>query len=103
MADLDDFFAKKDKKKKTKKAGVSTVELVKKLEESNLQQDSTNLDQIEEEVPAPAATFEVNETLSALIFTSHSSSPPLTLISERRRLRVENGRVHRAKGRSLQP
>lgn len=63
MADLDDFFAKKDKKKKSKKAGLSPVELVKKLEESTLrEQETNNLDQIEEEEQAPAATFEVNKT-----------------------------------------
>lgn len=73
MADLDDFFAKKDKKKKTKKAGLSTVELVKKLEETTLREHETpNLDQIEEEVPAPAATFEVNKT-SQFVNKSHHS------------------------------
>lgn len=64
MADLDDFFAKKDKKKKSKKAGLSPVELVKKLEESTLREHETNnLDQIEEEEQAPAATFEVNNMI----------------------------------------
>jgi hypothetical protein len=65
MADLDDFFAKKDKKKKTKKAGLSTVELVKKLEETTLKEHETpNLEVLEEEELAPvqSKTFEVNET-----------------------------------------
>lgn len=65
MADLDDFFAKKDKKKKSKKAGLSTVELVKKLEETTLkEQEITNLEVLEEEEQAPvnSKVFEVNET-----------------------------------------
>lgn len=58
MADLDDFFAKRDKKKNKSKKFLSSEELVKQLEQ-NVKEDKTKPAKIEEETTEATTNQEV--------------------------------------------
>ena len=64
MADLDDFFAKKDRKKAKGKKFTTTEEIAKKLEETGkrvekpkLKEKPTNTEETEEDKPKPVVSF----------------------------------------------
>lgn len=58
MADLDDFFAKRDKKKNKSKKFLSSEELVKQLEQ-NVKEDKPKPAKIEEETTEATTNQEV--------------------------------------------